>query len=99
VIIAFVVLKQGISNDSNILEKELSNKIRTDIGAIATPKQIYFVSKLPKTRSGKIMRRLLKSIGNNEKIGDISTLEDGDAVTEVQLVFDELQKSIKQSSK
>ncbi len=98
VIIAFVVLKQGISNDSDILEKELSNKIRTDIGAIATPKQIYFVSKLPKTRSGKIMRRLLKAIGNNKKIGDISTLEDGTAVTEVQQVFDKLQKSNKERS-
>jgi acetyl-CoA synthetase len=99
VIIAFVVLKQGITKDSDILEKELSDKIRTDIGAIATPKQIYFVSKLPKTRSGKIMRRLLKAIGNNEKIGDVSTLEDGAAVTEVQQVFDELQKSIKVNSK
>ena len=99
VIIAFVVLKQGISNDADILEKELSDKIRTDIGAIATPKQIYFVSKLPKTRSGKIMRRLLKAIGNNEKIGDVSTLEDGAAVNEVQQVFDELQKSIKDNSK
>ena len=99
VIIAFVVLKQGISNDTGILEKELSDKIRNDIGAIATPKQIYFVSKLPKTRSGKIMRRLLKAIGNNEKIGDVSTLEDGAAVTEVQQVFDELQKSIKENSK
>ena len=79
--------------------KELSDKIRTDIGAIATPKQIYFVSKLPKTRSGKIMRRLLNAIGNNEKIGDVSTLEDGAAVTEVQQVFDELQKSIKSNSK
>ena len=99
VIIAFVVLKQGVVNDSNILEKQLVDKIRTDIGAIATPKQIYFVSKLPKTRSGKIMRRLLKAIGNNEKIGDISTLEDDDAVTEVKQVFDELQKSTKNKTK
>ena len=99
VIIAFVVLKQGVINDSDVLEKELSDKIRTDIGAIATPKQIYFVSKLPKTRSGKIMRRLLKAIGNNEKIGDVSTLEDVAAVTEVQQVFDELQKSINKNLK
>ncbi len=99
VIIAFVVLKQGIEYDPKILEKEISDKIRTDIGAIATPKQIYFVSKLPKTRSGKIMRRLLKAIGNNEKIGDVSTLEDGTAVTEVQQVFDELKKSIKSDFK
>ena len=84
--------------NTNDLEKQLVIKIRNDIGAIATPKQIYFVSKLPKTRSGKIMRRLLKAIGNNEKIGDVSTLEDGTAVTEVQSVFDDIQKSIKEKS-
>ncbi len=99
VIIAFVVLKHGVTTNSNILEKEISDKIRSDIGAIATPKHIYFVSKLPKTRSGKIMRRLLKSIANNEKIGDVSTLEDGTAITEVQNVYDELQKSINETSK
>ncbi len=99
VIIAFVVLKQGVTKSLNDLQKELSDKIRNDIGAIATPKQIYFVSKLPKTRSGKIMRRLLKAIANNEKIGDVSTLEDGTAVTEVQSVFNEIQKSIKENSK
>ena len=98
VIIAFAVLKQNVKTNSNKLEKELLIKIRNDIGAIATPKQIYFVSKLPKTRSGKIMRRLLKSIANNEIIGDVSTLEDGTAVTEVQNVFDEIQKSIKEKS-
>ncbi len=98
VIIAFVVLKEGVITSTNVLEKEIVEKIRTDIGAIATPKQIYFVSKLPKTRSGKIMRRLLKAIGNNEKIGDVSTLEDGAAVTEVQTAFDEIQKSIKDSN-
>jgi len=95
VIVAFVILKIGISS-SNTLENEISNKIRNDIGAIATPSQIYFVSKLPKTRSGKIMRRLLKSIANNEKIGDTSTLEDSTAVTEVQSEFDEIQKIIKE---
>ena len=99
VIIAFVVLKQGVTKNSNDLQKELSDKIRKDIGAIATPKQIYFVSKLPKTRSGKIMRRLLKAIANHEKIGDVSTLEDGAVVSEVQSVFDEIQKSIKDKSK
>ncbi len=99
VIIAFAVLKQNVKTNSDELEKELVIKIRNDIGAIATPKQIYFVSKLPKTRSGKIMRRLLKSIVNNEKIGDVSTLEDGSAVTEVQNTFTEIQKSIKEKSK
>ncbi len=99
VIIVFVVLKYGVTKSSDDLKKELSDKIRHDIGTIATPKQIYFVSKLPKTRSGKIMRRLLKAIANNEKIGDVSTLEDSTAVTEVQSVVDEVQKSIKEKSK
>ena len=97
-IIAFVVLKQNVITDTLILEKELLIKIRNDIGAIATPKQIYFVTKLPKTRSGKIMRRLLKSIANSETIGDISTLEDGAAVSEIQSAFEELQKSIQTKS-
>ena len=97
VIVAFVVLKKDVTS-SDDLEKELISKIRVDIGAIATPKQIYFVSKLPKTRSGKIMRRLLKAIANNEKIGDVSTLEDGTAVTEVQSAFEELQNSMNKKS-
>ncbi len=93
VIIAFVVLKQGVSK-SDILEKQLIEKIRNDIGAIATPKQIYFVSKLPKTRSGKIIRRLLKAVANGEKIGDVSTLEDGAAVSEVQQSVEDLKRSM-----
>jgi len=92
VIIAFAVLNEKVKKDSAILEKEIFEKIRNDIGPIATPKQIYFVSKLPKTRSGKIMRRLLKAIANNDTIGDVSTLEDGAAVTEVQNTVQELQK-------
>lgn len=99
VIIVFAVLKQDVKTNSDKLEKELVIKIRNDIGTIATPKRIYFISKLPKTRSGKIMRRLLKSIANNETIGDVSTLEDGSAVTDVQNVFTEIQKSIKEKSK
>ena len=92
VIIAFVVLKDSVTTNRNVLEKNLFTKIRTDIGAIATPKQIYFVSKLPKTRSGKIMRRLLKSIGSGEKIGDVSTLDDVSAVIEIQKIVKENSK-------
>ncbi|MDH3677100.1 MAG: acetate--CoA ligase [Nitrosopumilus sp.] len=98
VIISFAVLKENVKKDWLILKHEIFEKIRKDIGPIATPKQIYFVSKLPKTRSGKIMRRLLKSIANNEKIGDTSTLEDGTAVSEVQSAFEELQKSINEKN-
>jgi acetyl-CoA synthetase len=93
VIIAFLVPKEGILA-SEELRKEVVGTVRKDIGAIATPQQIYFVSKLPKTRSGKIMRRLLKAIANNDKIGDISTLEDGAAVSEIQIAFDEIKHQI-----
>jgi len=97
-LIAFVVLKQSTVKHSTILEQEISLKIRNEIGPIATPKQIYFVAKLPKTRSGKIMRRLLKAIANDESIGDISTLEDGAAVSEIQIAFEEFQKSTQKKS-
>ena len=93
-IIAFAVTNENCKKDLKILEKELYEKIRNDIGPIATPQKIYFVSKLPKTRSGKIMRRLLKAIANNDTIGDVSTLEDGAAVAEVQNAIHELQHSM-----
>jgi acetyl-CoA synthetase len=71
--------------------------VRNGIGPIATPQQIYFVTKLPKTRSGKIMRRVLKAIASNEKIGDISTLEDGGAVKDVQDAFTELERTVREN--
>jgi len=76
-------LKEGVSEGAT-LKNEINDYIRSGVGPIAKPEQLYFVSKLPKTRSGKIMRRLLKSIASNEKIGDVSTLEDETAVSEVQ---------------
>ncbi len=92
-IIVFLVLKEGITS-SKQLEDELIQHIRKAVGPIATPDQLYIVSKLPKTRSGKIMRRLLKAVANNETIGDISTLEDEAAVDEVRATFNELRKTI-----
>ena len=96
-IIAFIVLKENASTSHDDLNYELQQTVRNTVGAIAVPKQYYFVSKLPKTRSGKIMRRLLKAIANKDKIGDISTLEDSVAVTEIQSAFDELKSSIVES--
>ncbi len=93
VIIAFLVAKHGITI-SESLRKEVIDLVRKEIGAIATPHQLYFVSKLPKTRSGKIMRRLLNAIASGKKIGDVSTLEDGTAVSEIQSAFDEIKKQI-----
>lgn len=95
-IIAFVVLKEDAKRDKDTIKEEIIKVVRSGVGAIATPEEIYFVSKLPKTRSGKIMRRLLKAIASNDKIGDVSTLEDGVAVSEVQAALDELKQSIEQ---
>jgi acetyl-CoA synthetase len=97
VIIAFVVLKQNTKKNEDVLRVELIRTVRNGIGPIATPHQIYFVTKLPKTRSGKIMRRVLKAIASNEKVGDLSTLEDGAAVKDVQDAFAELQSSIRKN--
>ncbi len=92
-IIAFLVLKDGYFS-SEQLRKDLVQHIRTTIGPIASPDQLYFVTKLPKTRSGKIMRRLLKALAQNEKIGDISTLEDEASVDEIKAAFAELKQTL-----
>jgi len=72
---AFVILKQGVA-PSDELKKELVMTVRKFIGPIATPDEIDFVDKLPKTRSGKIMRRVLKAKELGQPVGDVSTLED-----------------------
>ena len=97
VIVAFVVLKQDVKTELNSLRTQLIKIVRNGIGPIATPHEIYFVPKLPKTRSGKIMRRVLKAIAGNENVGDISTLEDSAAVKDVQDAFTELQGAVRKN--
>jgi acetyl-CoA synthetase len=74
---AFVTLKDGI-HESDELKKELVQHVRKEIGAIAVPDKIQFAPGLPKTRSGKIMRRVLRKIAEDQidQIGDVSTLAD-----------------------
>ena len=74
---AFVTLKDGVA-ESEELKKELNNHVRKEIGPIAVPDKIQFAPGLPKTRSGKIMRRILRKIAENatDQIGDTSTLAD-----------------------
>jgi acetyl-CoA synthetase len=74
VVKAFVALKPGFS-PSEELELDLMNFMRKKVSPLAMPQEIEFVDKLPKTRSGKILRRLLKAQETGEEIGDISTLE------------------------
>ena len=74
---AFVTLKEGIE-ETNELKKELIGHVRKEIGPIATPEAIQFAPALPKTRSGKIMRRILRKIAekSTDNLGDITTLAD-----------------------
>ena len=74
-VVAFVTLKEAIT-PSDELEVELKKHVTQKIGAIARPDDIYFTAELPKTRSGKIMRRLLRDIAEGRAIGDTTTLAD-----------------------
>ena len=78
---AFVSIKDSFKNTPE-LRKDLILQVRKSIGPFAAPKSVYIVSDLPKTRSGKIMRRILRKIlsGEEDQLGDISTLSDPSVV-------------------
>jgi acetyl-CoA synthetase len=78
-IVAFVILRSGILDadaDGTALVKTLRDHVASEIGAIAKPRQIMIVPELPKTRSGKIMRRLLRDVAEHRELGDVTTLAD-----------------------
>ena len=79
-IIAYVTLVGGMEVDEQVLR----NHVASEIGAIAKPKTIYFTPDLPKTRSGKIMRRLLRDVAEGRNLGDTTTLADANVVNELQ---------------
>ncbi|MDR9458775.1 MAG: acetate--CoA ligase [Dehalococcoidia bacterium] len=91
-IVLFVTLKHDVS-PSPELKKEISKHLRTLIGPIATPEEVYFVDSLPKTRSGKIMRRVLKAVAMGQSPGDLTTLEDEASVDEVIKAFETMKKA------
>jgi len=91
--VAFVVLRSGFL-PSEELRAALVKHIRTTIGPIATPDAIIIANKLPKTRSGKIMRRLLKAVLLGAPLGDTSTLEDEASVEDIKATYEELRKQL-----
>ena len=91
--VAFVTLRSGFQ-PSDELRADLVKHIRNTIGPIATPDAIVIVNKLPKTRSGKIMRRLLKAVLAGAALGDVSTLEDEGSVDEIKATYEELKKQL-----
>jgi acetyl-CoA synthetase len=92
--VAFVILRPG-HVASPQLRTELVNHIRQTIGPIAAPQSLYFVNKLPKTRSGKIMRRVIGAVVEERSIGDTTTLEDATSVEEAKEAYEEFKAEIR----
>jgi acetyl-CoA synthetase len=91
--VAFVTLRTGF-NPSEQLTADLIKHIRTTIGPIATPDAIIVVNKLPKTRSGKIMRRLLKAVLTGAPLGDTSTIEDEGSIEDIKTTYNDIRKQL-----
>ncbi len=79
----YVALKPGFEASPE-LAKRISQALATEIGAIAKPRKVWIVKDMPKTRSGKIMRRVLAAISNNQDVGDVTTLANPEIVEEIQ---------------
>ncbi len=87
-IAAFVTLREGIASSEELI-KELKQFVATKIGAMARPEEIYFTAELPKTRSAKIMRRLLRDIAEGRALGDTTTLADPSVVESLKQQYQE----------
>ncbi len=87
----FVVLKKDVQENEG-LHQDLVRLVRESIGPIATPKVLKVVPRLPKTRSGKVMRRVLRALCEERAVGDLSTIEDGATLDEVRQALEELRR-------
>ena len=88
---AFVILRGNAAYDESKSEsvfKELRDHVAKEIGPIAKPRQIMVVEELPKTRSGKIMRRLLKDVAEKRDVGDVTTLADSSVMDQISSGLD-----------
>ncbi|MDA0566491.1 acetate--CoA ligase [Streptomonospora sp. S1-112] len=86
-IVAFVILRGEAGDGGTELVKDLRDHVAAHLGAIAKPRQIMVVPELPKTRSGKIMRRLLRDVAENRELGDVSTLTDAQSIQTLKDAF------------
>jgi acetyl-CoA synthetase len=96
VISAFVVLRQGFEA-TPVLKQELLDTVRHELGAVAVIGDLHIVSSLPKTRSGKIMRRVLRAVTLDRDPGDISTIEDQSSVADARNAWIQMKKEIEKS--
>ncbi|MFF1382033.1 acetate--CoA ligase [Arthrobacter sp. NPDC058288] len=82
-VVAFVILREDAVDSGDAIVQELRNHVSKEIGPIAKPKTILVVPELPKTRSGKIMRRLLKDVAEGREVGDATTLADNTVMAQI----------------
>ena len=83
--VVFVISKsKKIAED---LKQEIVGQVRKEIGPIALPKEVYLVEDLPKTRSGKIMRRILKKLWTQEELGDLSALANPENIEKIRKII------------
>lgn len=94
VISAFVVLRQGFTA-SEALKKDLLDTVRHELGPVAVIGELNFVDMVPKTRSGKIMRRVLKAVIQDRNPGDITTIEDEGSVDEARQAWQQMREEVK----
>ena len=93
VISAFVMLKQGFT-PSDELKQKLLDQVRHELGPVAVIGDLNFVDMLPKTRSGKIMRRVLKAVTQEKNPGDITTIEDEGSVEEARHAWHQMRAAL-----
>ena len=89
-ICAFVTLEGDLEGNEEI-EKEIRDHVANRIAKIARPKRVIWAGDLPKTRSGKIMRRLLRDIGEGREMGDVTTLRDPAVMDQLEAKVQEIQ--------
>ncbi|MEJ7757872.1 MAG: hypothetical protein WKF83_17700 [Nocardioidaceae bacterium] len=81
---AFVILRESAGDGGPDVVQELRDHVAGEIGKIARPRSIMVVPELPKTRSGKIMRRLLRDVAENRDVGDVTTLADSTIMDQIK---------------
>ncbi len=92
--VAFVILRQGYA-PSEELKNEIKDEVRKQVGPIASLKDVFFASKLPKTRSAKIMRRVVKAVAMGNPPGDTTTLEDEASIEEIKSAYAQLSGDVR----
>lgn len=97
-VVIFAIVRQGFVVSAD-LEREIMKSTRAHIGSFVIPCGVYFVDSLPKTRSGKIMRRVLRAVLEGLPVGDVTTLENEASVEEVKKVYEQLQFLLDENNK